>query len=103
MVLKLKDQNHGLLHWLIVNMINKIKFLYTYDKMFEDLDKINKSLILDNWKPDIIFGIPRGGLIPAVHLSHSLNAKLEINNTRLNNYLHKQKNILIVDDIWVVN
>ena len=43
---------------------------------------------------DYIYGIPRGGLIPAVMMSHTLNIPLLTDITK-----HNGKKILIVDDI----
>ena len=34
------------------------------------------QMVKDNWKPDIIVGITRGGAIPAVMISHMLGVKM---------------------------
>ena len=65
---------------------------------------------LGDWEPDAIVGLTRGGLVPAVSLSHRYNAKLYCLNISLRDgkassagfdwrRLEKYKNILIVDDI----
>ena len=65
---------------------------------------------LYDWKPDVIVGLTRGGLVPAVSLSHMYNAKLYCLNISLRDgkassqgfdwrRLKKYNNILIVDDI----
>ena len=46
-----------------------------------------------NQKIETIYGCPRGGLIPAVMLSHRLNLPLIVDENQIN------KNTLIVDDI----
>jgi hypoxanthine phosphoribosyltransferase len=45
-----------------------------------------------------IYGLPRGGLIPAVLLSHKLGVKY-VNEWPLIKYLYHPDNVLIVDDI----
>ena len=77
----------------------------------------------DNWTPDYIVGIPRGGLLPAVMFSHFLNRPMVIQDVRLRDNIQQQSNpeipldalegkqILIIDDIndtgatfqWMVN
>jgi len=70
------------------------------------------QLMKDNWKPDLIVGITRGGAIPAVMLSHMLDVKMVGLDVSLydsdqgpesNLWLAEDalagKKILIVDDI----
>ena len=58
-----------------------------FDKMIE---KLSNQIIERKLTFDGIFGIPRGGLIPAVCLSHKLNLPI---------LLYPTKKTLIVDDI----
>ena len=61
-------------------------------KEVEDLvDILHSNIIESHFKIDHIYGIPRGGLIPAVLLSHKMNIPLT-------NYMYT-KNTLIIDDI----
>lgn len=50
---------------------------------------------------DYIVGVPRGGIIPAVYLSHAFNIKLDTDVRNCNNLigLVKPSHILVVDDI----
>ena len=77
----------------------------------------------EGWKPDYIVGLTRGGLIPAVYLSHYLDIPMETlkvslrdnADTETNCWMSEDafngKNILIVDDIndtgatldWIIN
>ena len=57
---------------LIYQLVEKIKL---YEKRF-----------------DCVYGVPRGGLIPAVYISYQLNIPLKT-------YLNLNENVLIVDDI----
>lgn len=97
---------------------------------FQDLEnyvsKICRDIALSEWRPDYVVGITRGGLIPAVMISHyfdvpmlSLNVSLRDTGETTSDLgmsedafgydsesqdgskfnLEKAKNILIVDDI----
>jgi hypoxanthine phosphoribosyltransferase len=81
------------------------------------------SIQQDNWKPDYIVGISRGGLLPAVMISHYLNVPMQsldvslrdsgttVSNLGMAEDAFDGKNILIVDDIndqgttlnWIMN
>jgi hypoxanthine phosphoribosyltransferase len=106
--------------------------LITYDwrRVERSLQDIAMQMYKDNWRPDYIVGITRGGLVPAVMLSHmtdipmhtlcvQLGAEGLEENTESNcwmaedayGYNEKQKNILVIDDInrggdalaWLMN
>jgi hypothetical protein len=55
------------------------------------VDVLHESILQSGLQFDKIYGIPRGGLIPAVLLSHKMNIPLT-------NYMYSE-NTLIVDDI----
>lgn len=46
-----------------------------------------------------LFGLPRGGLIPGVMLSHRLEIPLVLSTEEVKLYAHQGMNALIVDDI----
>jgi len=94
--------------------------LMTYDwaKVNSAVQDIAMDMYKDNWRPDYIIGITRGGLVPAVLLSHmsdipmhTLCVQLAANgleeNTESNcwmaedafGYEKDPKNIIIIDDI----
>lgn len=72
---------------------------------------IEKQLLASQWTPDYIVGVKRGGLIPAISLSHRFNKPLIMMSCQLRDHndnevrlyeveeLPKHKNVLIVDDI----
>ena len=104
--------------------MNKIEKVY-YDEIHikEMISDITMQMHRDNWKPDYIVGLTRGGLIPAVYLSHYLNIPMETLKVSLRDNAKTEtncwmaedayngKNILIVDDIndtgatldWIIN
>ena len=87
------------------------KFHYSWSDFDKDIDTISNQLINTHWTPDYIVGVKRGGLIPAIKLSHILNKPLimmscqlrdsQDNEVRLYEVeeISKDKKILVVDDI----
>jgi hypoxanthine phosphoribosyltransferase len=43
---------------------------YSYNEMKADLLSIIQGIESTSWKPDVIVGLTRGGLVPAVMVSH---------------------------------
>ena len=104
--------------------MNNVEKVY-YDEIHikEMISDITMQMNRDNWKPDYIVGLTRGGLIPAVYLSHYLNVPMETLKVSLRDHAESEsnlwmaeeayngKNILIVDDIndtgatldWIIN
>lgn len=103
---------------------------YNWDKVNRAVQDIAMGMYKDNWRPDYIVGVTRGGLVPAVMLSHMTGIPMHTlcvqlategleENTESNcwmaedayGYNNKQKNILIIDDInrggdalaWIMN
>lgn len=80
---------------------NNNKYYMSYKEYMKAL--IATEIFLDgyvNRKYDYIYGVPRGGLIPATYLSHKLEIPIIISLD--NNYIPKRKgpiSLLIVEDI----
>jgi hypoxanthine phosphoribosyltransferase len=45
-------------------------FHISHERFLEEIESLAKALEADSWKPDYLVGIGRGGLAPAVYLSH---------------------------------
>ena len=82
------------------------------DTKFKGLvSSICREIAADTWKPDYIVGLTRGGLLPAVMISHYLNVPMQsldvslrdggacTSNLGMAEDAFDGKNILIVDDI----
>ncbi len=67
------------------------KFYVTWEEIDELVDLLAKQITNSTNQIDYIFGLQRGGLIPAVMLSHKLSIPMTQELTR--------QNILVVDDI----
>ena len=47
------------------------KLIYTWEEQISDTNKICDQIKKDEFIPDVIVGISRGGLIPGVMISHN--------------------------------
>ena len=45
-------------------------FYLPYERFLDEVETVAKLLEADEWKPDFLVGIGRGGLVPAAYLSH---------------------------------
>ncbi len=87
------------------------------------VSKICRDITLSKWTPDYVVGLTRGGLLPAVMISHYFNIPMQsldvslrdggecTSNLGMAEDAYDGKNILIVDDIndqgstlnWIMN
>jgi hypoxanthine phosphoribosyltransferase len=51
-------------------------FYLPYDEFLADVRKVAERIAADAWQPDYVVGIGRGGLVPAVYISHQLNTPM---------------------------
>ena len=80
---------------------------YPYNEYKKDLNSLVKQIQKKNVKYDLVLGVERGGLIPAVHLSHRLQIPLKTlswssqlkDGSMLTWFILRNKKILLVDDI----
>jgi hypoxanthine phosphoribosyltransferase len=87
------------------------KITYSWQDFDESIEILTNYIKSSSWIPDYIVGVKRGGLIPAVSLSHRFNKPLIMMSCQLRDSSDKEvrlyeveevpndKNILIVDDI----
>ena len=87
---------------------------YDWRTIDKAIQSIAMQMYESEWRPDYIVGITRGGLVPAVMLSHMTNIPMHTlcvqlaaegleenteSNTMMAQDARKGKNILIIDDI----
>lgn len=89
----------------------KEKVYYSWQDFDDDIFVLTNYIHANQWLPDYIVGVKRGGLIPAIKLSHIFNKPLIMMSCQLRDnkdnevrlyeveLLPKGKNVLIVDDI----
>ena len=92
------------------------KIYHTWQDIEHQTQEILRQIMLDNWRPDYVVGLTRGGLVPANLISQYLGCRMETLKVSLRDgaeqesnlwmaedaFGHEQdrpKNILIVDDI----
>jgi len=98
------------------------KKYYTDNDVKHQVNQILQGMARDNWRPDYVVGLIRGGTIPAVMISHYLNVPMHTLNISLRDssigpesnlwmaedafgyedqesHISRRHNILIVDDI----
>ena len=86
------------------------KVYYSWDHIDIACTDIYKDIVSDSFKPDLIIGLTRGGLVPATILSHKFDVPMDTIKISLRDHISKggtfykdygvpQANILIVDDI----
>jgi hypoxanthine phosphoribosyltransferase len=100
------------------------KKYYEYLHIHDMVANIVSQMYKDNWRPDYVVGLTRGGLIPAVVMSNVYHIPMETlkvslrdsdteseSNLWMSEDAYNGKNILIVDDIndtgatldWIIN
>jgi len=93
-------------------MVDKV--YYTWKDIEHMITTINNLMYADNWRPDYIVGLTRGGLVPATIMSNTTGIKMYAldvrfrdvdkdndpeSNKRMAQDARNGKNILVFDDI----
>lgn len=73
--------------------------IITWDRLENAIDKIANQVKTSNANYEAIYGLPRGGLVPAVMLSHRLQVSLILNMEEVWRLKVNGRDVLIVDDI----
>ena len=78
-----------------------MKKLYVSDiDIREYVNKISLQMYKDNWRPDYIVGLTRGGLIPAVYMSHLLDIPMHTLKVALRDNADTESNCWMAEDAF---
>ena len=74
------------------------KVYYDYIKIQDWVNSISFQMFKDNWRPDYIVGLTRGGLIPAVMMSHTLDIPMHTLEVKLRDHANTESNLWMAED-----
>jgi uncharacterized protein len=78
-----------------------MKKLYVSDQEIRDyVNTISLKMYKDNWRPDYIVGLTRGGLIPAVYMSHMLDIPMHTLKVSLRDNADTESNCWMAEDAF---
>jgi len=77
----------------------KEKLYLSWDWIDNSVQKLGEIILDSVTEIDMVTGIPRGGLIPGVYLSHYIGKKYIPYNEAINLPQNLRERILVVDDI----
>ena len=75
------------------------KLILSWDDIKEVIEKLSTQILNLDKKPFYIYGVPRGGLIPATWISHKTGIKYYQINAAQISKMADLSHILIIDDI----
>lgn len=76
------------------------KLYYTDTQINGFVMELVRQMLADAWKPDYIVGINRGGLVPALKISHYLGIKMETLTVSLRDGGDTESNTWMAEDAY---
>jgi hypoxanthine phosphoribosyltransferase len=76
------------------------KIYYNWDQVEGACLDIARQLNVDNWRPDYVVGITRGGLVPATLLSQYMGVKMYTLNVSLRDHNEGESNLWMAEDAF---
>jgi hypoxanthine phosphoribosyltransferase len=81
--------------------ISNTNFINISNKELAGLvDQIYQQIVASAWRPDYIVGITRGGLVPAVMLSHKLDCTMHALGVSLRDHTATESNFWMAEDAF---
>lgn len=74
------------------------KHIISYNEFKNHISKICRDITQSNWRPDYIVGLTRGGLLPAVMISHYLDVPCETLKICLRDHQGSESNCWMAED-----
>ena len=85
----------------ITGVCPKMKKLIIKDKEFKGIvSKMCRKIATDQWQPDYVVGITRGGLLPAVMISQYFNIPCNTLNVSLRDGIECESNLWMAEDAF---
>ena len=79
-------------------MVNNV--YYTEKQIDISIHSIIRQIVSDDWKPDYIVGITRGGLVPALKISHYLGVPMNTLKVNLHDSSENETNCWMSEDAF---
>jgi xanthine phosphoribosyltransferase len=77
------------------------KKYYDYVHIHEMVNNISFQMYKDGWRPDYIVGLTRGGLVPAVIMSNTLDIPMHTLKVNLRDHVEgSESNLWMAEDAW---
>jgi xanthine phosphoribosyltransferase len=76
------------------------KIFLTWQDVENHVQEILRQLQRDNWQPDYIVGLTRGGLIPATMISQYLDVKMHTLKVSLRDHEDTESNLWMAEDAF---
>lgn len=76
------------------------KMYYDYLQVHDWVNLITFQMYKDGWRPDYIVGLTRGGLIPAVVMSHNLDIPMHTLEVKLRDHANTESNLWMAEDAF---
>jgi len=77
----------------------KEKVFYSWEWLDKVIMELGETILSSSTEIEYVTGVPRGGLVPAVMLSHYMNKKFKPYNECLEMTNNARQKVLVVDDI----
>jgi uncharacterized protein len=77
----------------------KEKVFYSWEWLDKTVMELGETILSSNTDIEYVTGVPRGGLVPAVMLSHYMNKKFKSYNEVIEMTNNIRQKVLVVDDI----
>jgi uncharacterized protein len=76
------------------------KIYHTWQDVEHQTQEILRQLMLDNWRPDYVVGLTRGGLVPANLISQYLGCRMETLKVSLRDGAEQESNLWMAEDAF---
>ena len=76
------------------------KIYHTWQDIESQTQEILRQITLDNWRPDYVVGLTRGGLVPANLISQYLGCRMETLKVSLRDGTEQESNLWMAEDAY---